>query len=230
MFILEAGKSEKPAAWKMDHKITALKLQKRNHQRVNVYLDGEFAFGVSRILVAWLAVDQNISDEKIAQLKQQDGDEAAYQQALKFLNYRQRSQSEVRKNLEAHEVPEQIITSVLERLQANGLVNDRSFAQNWVDNRSEFHPRGKRALVVELRQRGLDAEAIDQAVEAIDEEQLAYQAALKQVRKLDADEWQEFRTKLTNFLLRRGFNYGVINPVVHKVWEEIQASQPGKMD
>ncbi len=159
------AQSEKPATWKMDHKITALKLQKHNHQRVNVYLDGEFAFGVSRIVAAWLAVDQDISDEKVTQLKNQDAYEVAYQQALKFLNYRQRSQTEVRKNLHAHQVPEQIITSVLERLQANGLVNDPSFAQNWVDNRSEFHPRGKRALVMELRQHGLDDEAIDQAVE-----------------------------------------------------------------
>ena len=214
----------------MDHKITALKLQKRNHQRVNVYLDDEFAFGVSRIVAAWLAVDQDISDEKIAQLKKQDADEAAYQQALKFLNYRQRSQTEVRKNLQAHEVPEQTISSVLERLQANGLLNDHSFAQNWVENRSEFHPRGKRALVMELRQRGLDDEAIDQAVETIDEEQLAYQAALKQMRKLDSEDWQEFRNKLTNFLLRRGFNYGIINPVVHKVWEEVQATQTDKKD
>ncbi len=214
----------------MDHRITALKLQKHNPQRINVYLDGEYAFGLSRILAAWLAVDQNISDEKIAQLQDQDGQESAYQQALQFLNYRQRSQAEVRKNLQTHQVSEQIIASVLERLRNNGLVNDQSFAQNWVENRIEFRPRGKRALVMELRQHGLDDEAIDQAIENIDEEQLAYQAAVKQVRKLDTKDWQTFRQKLSNFLLRRGFNFDVINPVVHKVWEEKQTSQPDNMD
>lgn len=127
----------------MDHRITALKLQKHNPQRINVYLDGEYAFGLSRILAAWLAVDQNISDEKIAQLQDQDGQESAYQQALQFLNYRQRSQAEVRKNLQTHQVSEQIIASVLERLRNNGLVNDQSFAQNWVENRIEFRPRQK---------------------------------------------------------------------------------------
>lgn len=214
----------------MDHRITALKLQKHNPQRINVYLDGEYAFGLSRILAAWLAVDQNISDEKIAQLQDQDGQESAYQQALQFLNYRQRSQAEVRKNLQTHQVSEQIIASVLERLRNNGLVNDQSFAQNWVENRIEFRPRGKRALVMELRQHGLDDEAIDQAIENIDEEQLAYQAAVKQVWKLDTKDWQTFRQKLSNFLLRRGFNFDVINPVVHKVWEEKQTSQPDNMD
>jgi len=215
---------------KMDHRITALKLQKHNPQRINIYLDGDYAFGLSRIVAAWLAVDQTISDEKIAQLQEQDAQESAYQQALQFLNFRQRSQAEVRKNLLAHQVSEQIIATVLERLQSSGLVNDQSFAQNWVENRIEFHPRGKRALVMELRQHGLDDEAIEQAVEDIDEEQLAYQAAIKQMRKLDNKDWQTFRQKLSNFLLRRGFNFDVINPVVHRVWEEKQASQPDNMD
>ncbi len=214
----------------MDHKITALKLQKRNSQRVNVYLDGEYAFGLSRIVAAWLAVDQTIDDGKISQLREQDALESAYQQALQFLNYRQRSQAEVRKNLQSHQIPEEIIASVLERLQSNGLVNDQNFAQNWVENRIEFHPRGKRALAMELRQRGLEDEAINQAIEQVDEEQLAYQAAVKQLRKIDSNEWQEFRRKLSNFLLRRGFNFDVITPVVRQVWEERQAAQPENKD
>lgn len=214
----------------MDHKITALKLQKRNLQRVNVYLDGEFAFGLSRIVAAWLAVDQQISDEKIGLLQAQDVFEIAYEQALNFLNYRQRSQAEVRKNLQAHQVPDQVIASVLERLEVNGLVNDQSFAQIWVENRIEFRPRSKKALVRELRQRGLDDEIIDQAVEQVDEDQQAYQAAVKYLRKLNTDEWQEFRQRLTNYLLRRGFNFDVIKPAVHKVWEEKQTTNPDIKD
>lgn len=218
------------AVLKMDHKITALKLQKRNHQRVNVYLDGEFAFGLSRIVAAWLAVDQTINDEKIAQLREQDASEAAYQLALKFLDYRPRSQAEIRKNMQTHEVPEPIIEATLVRLQSSGLVNDQNFAQSWVENRVEFRPRGKRALRMELRQRGIGDEAIERAVEAVDEAGLAYQAAVKQIRKLDTNDWQTFRQKLTNFLLRRGFNFDVINPVVRQVWDEKQASQPDKQD
>ena len=35
-------------------KITALTVQKKNPNRVNVHLDGEFAFGLARIVAAWL--------------------------------------------------------------------------------------------------------------------------------------------------------------------------------
>ena len=49
----------------MDQKITALKAQKRNPNRINVYLDGIFAFGLARVVAAWLQVGQTLSDEKI---------------------------------------------------------------------------------------------------------------------------------------------------------------------
>ena len=53
----------------MTRKITALKVQKRNKNRVNVYLDNEFAFGLSRIVAGWLKTGQELSEEKILEIK-----------------------------------------------------------------------------------------------------------------------------------------------------------------
>jgi regulatory protein len=91
----------------MDHKITALKLQKRNSQRVNVYLDGEYTFGLARIIAAWLQIGQMISDEKIAQMQAEDAKEVAYQRALNLLGLRPHTRNEIRKNLERHTVAEE---------------------------------------------------------------------------------------------------------------------------
>jgi len=103
----------------MEHKITALTAQKRNHQRVNVFLDGEFAFGLSRIVAAWLHVGQMISDEKIEQLKAEDEREVAYQQGLKYLAYRPRSLAETRLHLQSQDLSPASIEDALERLQKN---------------------------------------------------------------------------------------------------------------
>lgn len=200
--------------------VTAMKVQKRNPKRVNVYLDGEYAFGLARITAAWLQIGQQLSDEKIAQLKAQDSHEAAYQKALGFLDYRPRSSAEVRKNLEKHGYDPDVIAQVLERLGHSGLVNDEQFAQTWVDNRSEFRPRGRRLLSMELRQKGLDDEAIESALSELDEEELAYQAAIKYQRKLQGLPKPDFRRKLAGFLARRGFGYNVIEPVLQRVWQE----------
>lgn len=206
----------------MDRKITALKAQKRNSNRINIYLDDEFAFGLSRYAAAWLQIGQELSTEKIEELLDADAQEVANQRALNFLSYRPRSEAEVRKNLKKHDTPDNVITDVLTRLRRNGLVDDLQFARTWVENRSTFRPRGRRALTMELRQKGIDDEAIDEVLCDLDEDNLAYQAALKQSRKYEGLEWMAFRQKMGAYLARRGFNYGVAKPVIEQVWSEIQ--------
>ena len=203
-------------------KVTALKVQKHHPNRVNVYLDNEFSFGLSRITAAWLQVGQELSRTKIAKLQAEDQREVAYMQALRFLDYRPRSRAELRKNLEKHAIPTDVITDVFKRLERSGLVNDERFAQDWVENRSEFRPRSRRALAFELHQRGLDDSAIEKALEGLNEEALAYQAAAKQARRFEGLQLRDFSNKLGSFLARRGFSYEVIKQVVAKVWNEMQ--------
>lgn len=204
-------------------KITALTAQKNNPNRVNVYLDGEFAFGLARITAAWLKVSDQLTEEKIAALQVDDERERAYQQAMLFLSYRARSEKEIRQNLQKHEVPEEVIEQTLEKLREGGLANDNQFARAWVENRNTFRPRSRRALTMELRQKGLDDETVQSAVSGVDEEALAYESATKRAGRLKGQEWSEFRKKLSEYLARRGFPYSVIAPVVTKIWNEAHA-------
>jgi len=206
-------------------KITAIEVQKRTPNRVNIHLDGEFAFGLARIVAAWLRVGQELSEEKIEQLQAEEARERAFQQAMLFLSYRARSESEIRQNLRKHEVPEPVIEQTLERLKQAGLANDDKFARAWVENRSALRPRSRRMMAMELRQKGLDAEAISSATESVDDEALAYEAAQKRVPRLKNLEWNEFRKKLSDFLGRRGFSYSVIAPVVTRIWNEARRDE-----
>jgi regulatory protein len=201
-------------------KITALQVQKRNPNRVNVHLDGEFAFGLARIVAAWLRVGQELSEEKIEQLQAEDARERAFQQAMLFLSYRARSESEIRQNLRKHEIPEPVIEQTLDRLRQDGLANDDQFARAWVENRSTFRPRSRRLMAMELRQKGLNDEAVSAAIADVDDEALAYEAAQKKVARYKDLEWNEFRKKLSDFLARRGFSYSVVAPVVTRIWNE----------
>lgn len=214
---------------KMDRTITALKAQKRNPNRVSVYLDGEYAFGLARIVAAWLSVGQELSESKIQSLQSQDAQEVAFQRALRFLSYRPRAVNEVEKKLSEHGFDEQEIETVVTRLKEGGLLDDEQFARMWVENRSSFRPRGRRVLTMELRHKGVPEDSIQLALqETQSETNLAYQAALKQARRLNGLDWQGFREKLSAFLARRGFSYGTIAPVVRRVWAEREnaESQP----
>jgi regulatory protein len=201
-------------------KITAIVVQKRSPNRVNIYLDGEFAFGLTRIVAAWLRTGEELSEEKIEQLQAEEARERAFQQALLFLSYRSRSESEIRQNLRKHEIPEPVIETTLERLRQGGLANDNQFARAWVENRTTFRPRSRRLMAMELRQKGLNEEAVSSAVENVDDEALAYEAAQKRAVRFKGLEWNEFRKKLSDFLARRGFSYSVIAPVITRIWDE----------
>jgi regulatory protein len=223
---MKTNRLETGLAIQMTYTITGLKVQNKNHQRVNVYLDGEFAFGLRRIVAAWLNVGQVISDEKIAQLKSEDAHEEAYQRALRFIDYRPRSSTEIRQSLKKKDLPEELIDEVVERLERNGFLDDSQFAQLWVENQNEFRPRGKRALAYELRSRGIENQVIDQTLQDLDEGNLAYQAANKRARRWKDCEWTVFRQKLLSFLTRRGFNYETSMMVTERVWSEIREEDP----
>jgi regulatory protein len=206
-------------------KITAIEVQKRRPNRVNIHLDGEFAFGLARIVAAWLQVGQELSEEKIEELQAKDARERAYQQAMLFLSYRARSESEIRRNLRKHEIPEAVIEETLERLRQDGLANDKEFASAWVENRTTFRPRSRRMMTLELKQKGLDEEAIQSAMENVDDEASAYEAAKKRAARFKGLEWNDFRKKLSEFLARRGYSYSVIAPVVTRVWNEAHTNE-----
>jgi regulatory protein len=209
----------------MNHRITAIQAQKRNPQRVSVFLDGEFAFGLSRIVAAWLAVGQEISDEKIAQLKTEDEYEVVYLKTLNYIQYRPRSSQEIRRYLAKNNTPEAVTEKTLERLQRAGLVDDIRFAQTWVENRADLRPRSRQALAFELRQRGIDSQTISEALEDIDDNALALEAARKQARRYQEMDRQGFRQKMCSFLARRGFSYSVSVEAAEQVWSEMQSGQ-----
>jgi len=199
--------------------VTALRFQKRNKNRVNVYLDGQFAFGLAAIEAVRLRVGQMLSDEDIARLQRQDAVERARERALNFLSYRPRSEVEVRRNLHEKDVEDGIVEVVVERLTRAGLLDDREFARYWVENRLQFNPRGARVLRQELWQRGVPDSIIADALAGLDEEAAARKAADAGARRLAHLEPGDFRRRLGAYLARRGFSYAVIETLVEEMLE-----------
>ncbi|MBS3750105.1 MAG: RecX family transcriptional regulator [Anaerolineales bacterium] len=202
-------------------KITDLKPQKNDPQRLNVYLDGEFGFGIARAVAPWLKVGDQLSHEKIEELKKADQIERAYKRALHYLSYRSRSKEEVRRNLQKHEVPEAAVEKVLKRLSENGLVDDLAFAQTWVENRAAFHPRSQWAIKAELRQKGVPRKIIEKAVEDVNDHEMAYEVAQNKLRRIENLDRPDFERKLYGYLGRRGFPYNICKETAQRVWSEL---------
>lgn len=200
--------------------ITALEVQKRNKERVNVFVDGEYAFSLALIEAARLKKGQQLTDQEVDELRGMDDVHRAVDHAVRFLSYRPRSSAEVRKNL-TKKFPEAVIEAAVERLNTLGYLDDESFAKYWVENRDTFNPRGLMALRYELRQKGISETIIRAVLESYDTHDAAYRAAQNKARSLKHADRQTFHQKVSSYLQRRGFGFDVVRDVLEQLENEL---------
>lgn len=205
------------------HIITGLETQKRNVRRVNVQVDGEYAFSLSLDQAAKLHKGQALSDAEIVQLQGDDDVGRATDRALRYLAVRPRSEHEVRQSLRQKEVPPPVIDQALERLRTLGYVDDHAFAVFWASDRRQFKPLSARALRYELRQKGVSADIIDEVLREQDDSEEAYRAAQSQVRRVKSAGRRDLHQKLMMFLARRGFPPRVSRDAVARLLDELEA-------
>ena len=206
-------------------KVTALKVQKRRRDRVSVFLDVEYAFGLQNILAAELAVGEELTDQQIAALQRRDTAERAYENSLHYLSYRPRSEEEMRRYLQRREVDEETTGEVLDRLRRAKLTDDQAFAQFWVENRETFRPRGRWALRTELRRKGIPARVIEGVLDDVDEDRSARNAAERVAERFAQLDEHTFRRRLLGYLQRRGFGYEVSRRVADHFWSQVSGQE-----
>jgi regulatory protein len=211
-------------------KISDIVPQKKKPNRSNVYVDGDFAFGISADLrfEKRLETGQLISDKQSQALIAADQVERLVNKAFKFLSYRPRSEKETRDHLlwkgRLREVKGELekqkygesVEQAIRKLKKLKQLDDQEFAKWWVEQRSRFNPRGQIFLKKELQSKGVGKNIIDQVLNNNIETQvqLAMKAATKKVKSCQKLDQHEFKTKLGQYLVRRGFNWEVTKKVV----------------
>jgi len=214
----------------MKKTISEISAQKRNRRRVNISLDGSYAFSLDRLTAAWLHVGRELSDAEIEKLQTSDEVEVGFNQALNLLSHRSRSVTEMTRYLEGKGYAPATLKAVLARLEEEGLLNDDRFAREWIENRNTFRPRSQSQLKAELRFKGLVESSIESALEesGLDDATLAMAAARKQAHRYLSSDYEIYRKKLGNALLRRGFSYATVNETLRSLWNEMQQSETVK--
>jgi len=203
-------------------KITAIRVGKGRGKRVNVFLDGKFAFSLEAEVVVreGLQVEQELSAGQIEALARSDHFHRCFNAAAHYLSYRPRSESELRERLHRRGFDDDNLEAVIAKLKEQGLVDDVAFAQFWKDNRESFNPRSQWLTKLELRRKGVANDIIDQVVDTVNDDNSAYRAALSKARSLSLFDYQGFRRRLGEYLKRRGFGYEVINHTIEQLWQE----------
>ncbi len=197
--------------------ITQIKPQK-NKKRVNIYLDGKFAFGLDLInyMKLGLKVGQEYSEDEIEEIVKKAEFQKTLDKLLRFATLRPRSEKEITTWLKKKKVHESIHKGLFNRLKRLDLLDDEKFAKWWVEQRQNFRPKSKRILKYELRSKGINNDTIENVLFEIevDEVKIAKDILDKKKYKWERLKGFEKRRKMSEFLARKGFGWDVIKKVI----------------
>ncbi len=189
-------------------KITAIKQQAKRTDRYSIFVEGKYAFSLSEsaLLESKLASGQELTKQEVGEYKKLSAEDKLYNQALRYVALRPRSEWEIRFYLERKkQASPALADNILNKLTNIGMVDDAKFAQAFVNDRRLLRPASRRKLVLELRKKRLSDEVIE---EALGHEEADEQAALTAVidRKRRQSKYQDDQ-KLMQYLARQGFGY-----------------------
>lgn len=222
-------RDQEPKPLPSSGKVTAIKAQERNPERVNVFLDGEFAFAISgqEVMIQGIRIGRELTVDEVGGFRAHDLVSKATESALRLLGVRPRAEHELRDRLKRKAYEPATIDLAIERVKNWGYLDDADFARRWVDNRQEHRPRSKRMLEMELRQKGVDRETISTTIEEtdIDEVASATELAQKAVAKMSGLDPVVARRRISGQLARRGFDYGTIKVALDRAFDKTEEEE-----
>jgi len=194
----------------LEGQITDIVMEKTaTMKRAAIFVDGRLAVYARLGDAERLVVGHTITDHALAELQRRYHHMGAYIQAVRYLGPRDRSALEVQQHLSTKGWDAEANHQAVERLKQEGYVDDRVFSQKWVDYRRRTAPRSRMAIIQELKRKGIARATIQSAVEALDEEALALECAIRKSRQWLRYVGYEKEQRIVLFLQRKGFPYAL---------------------
>ena len=202
--------------------ITKIEVGKRNKERVNIYIDNEYAFSISAELVYKenIKVKDEINVERLKKLADEDNYIKCKNSALKIIERTYKSEKELRDKLVLKGYDDHIIKLTINFLREYNLLNDTNYAKMYVKDRSRN--QGKNKIKYKLIQKGIDENIIEEELNKIYKDEIkkvVYEMALKKYRVLSKRENDNYKLtqKLYRFLMGKGYDYDLIKDVVKSI-------------
>lgn len=197
--------------------VTAITPQQKHRDRVNIFINHEYAFSGFTADLSRIRVGDTLTEADINAFKRADEESLAYSRALRFLSLRSRSRKEIIDYLARKGIDGETADKIVGRLEANGYVNDVEFARMWIENRRRLKPKGRRALKWELGKKGINEDVIEECLADVDEEESAWAAVLPKLDRWKGLEDKPLKQKIAGFLSRRGFGYDICRQIYEHV-------------
>ena len=202
--------------------ITSAEKNRKNKDRISIYIDGAFSFTMSEddYLSMNLYDKVEITQEEIDYIKNTINFRAAKNAAVRYLSRKLRTENEVSQKLHEDGYDEDSIEKTIEELKALGYINNKIYVQKFVFDRSKLKPKSKKLLKLELKNKGISDEIIDEVLDDwnVDDTFVAEGLVKRKFGKYDLKD-ESVRKKVYMFLMHRGYEHEVIESVIGRLEE-----------
>jgi len=194
--------------------ITQLQVQKKNNDRINVFVDDKFFCGltIDDMVKSNISVGMEVSEEFLANLLVKAGENDMYNKTLVYILRAPRTEVEIQRFLSRKkDCSPEMATRIITRLKTLNYINDEAYAKMFTASK---HVRvSVRMIKQKLRSKGIKAENIANATaDIVNQDELVKTVAEKYMRNKDIDP--ATMQKLYRYLVSKGFDYDIVNEII----------------
>lgn len=216
-------------------KVTKLVSQKRDPDRVNMYIDEEFFCGISLDGIAKFNIylGKELEESDLEEILFEELKNRFFQRAIDYISRAIKTEVQLKRYLKelsfkkkgkwftdiSKESLEEIINDTAERLKEYNYLNDEVFAEEFLQSRMKNRPRGKSVLLSELISKGVNAELAKEKVEELVEDEYAILKRIYEKKYGDENMFIQDSKKI-DFLRRKGFSWDLINEFLNNEFTE----------
>jgi len=203
-------------------KITQIVRQERRKNRVSVFIDGEYAFGVEeeQIYAFRLHIGEEMTKERLFEIEQGALLTSAKAAAQRALSRSMRSENEIRKRLIEKEFPQHIIDQTLSWLREYRFVDDAEFARSYIRTRQALRPASRMKLAADLAKKGIPSDIIRKTLDELtgfaEDRSTAEKLAKSYISKNRALDKKTMQRRLAGYLQRRGFSLSIVFSILEQ--------------
>lgn len=200
--------------------ITKIEAQKRNSDRVNIYVDDEYFMSVYTELVFThsLKKGMEIDKDSLNSILEAEMYLKAKEKALSILSKADQSEKIIYEKLMKN-FDEPVVEKVMEFLKKHKLIDDSSLAERIANDNINLSKFGRNKVRQNLYMKGIDSNIIENVVSDIDSDtefENAMYLAEKRMKRLENESRDKAYRKLYQHLSYKGFGYDTIKKVMNR--------------
>ena len=203
-------------------KITKIEIQKNNKDRVNIYLDGEYALAINAELIYKenLKVKDDVDISKLQEIAEKESYIRCKESAIKIIERSYKTEKEIRDKLKQNGYEEKQINNSIDFLKEYNFINDNTYAKAFI--KDKLSSKGSQKIKYDLMKKGIAKDIIEENLIKVDkneEKEVALNVGRKKyesIRRKESDNYK-LSGKLYRFLISRGYAYDIVKDVVKEI-------------